>query len=156
MKINSYYVTSDDQPDTEVDYGVEVGRLVDPLGPSEYVGAVNVYEEWGSGQSVAPITVDQAKGLRAALDRLITECDVPTGPKRPVQVGDRVKMVGVMPEDPDPIAVGTTGTVRWVNEATMVGRPTPEIIQIDVKWDNGRTLMLLPADPFEVITEEGK
>ncbi|MGE0342586.1 MAG: DUF4314 domain-containing protein [Porticoccaceae bacterium] len=55
----------------------------------------------------------------------------------------RVRMVGVMPNDPDPIEVGTEGTV------TQDG--PNEFGQIDVKWDSGRTLMLLANDPFEII-----
>lgn len=57
-----------------------------------------------------------------------------------LNVGDRVRMAGVMPNDPDPIAVGDEGTVDWVTR-----------YQYGVKWDSGRTLMLLPDDPFEVL-----
>jgi hypothetical protein len=42
--------------------------------------------------------------------------------------------------DPSPLPVGSTGTVR----RTTFG----ELAQIDVEWDNGRTLMLVPSDPF--------
>lgn len=55
--------------------------------------------------------------------------------------GDRVRVTDLMPDDPDPIPVGTEGTVRHVWGSD----------QIDVEWDNGRTLMLLGTDPFEVI-----
>lgn len=57
--------------------------------------------------------------------------------------GDRVRMIGVM-EDPDPLPVGAEGTVRGVS-------PAPPFAQIDVEWDNGRTLFLLPGDPFVVV-----
>lgn len=60
------------------------------------------------------------------------------------QVGDRVRMVGIMPGDPDPMEVGAEGTVRNVfNSGTFK--------QIDVDWDNGRSLMLLAHDPYIVI-----
>lgn len=61
-----------------------------------------------------------------------------------VKPGQRVRMVGVMPNDPDPIPVGEEGTV-----ISLVGSRT--FPQIDVNWDSGRTLFLLPDDPFEVI-----
>lgn len=59
---------------------------------------------------------------------------------RTPQIGDRVRMAGVMPNDPDPIPVGDAGTIDWVTQ-----------YQYGVKWDSGRTLMLLPDDPFEVL-----
>lgn len=58
--------------------------------------------------------------------------------------GDRVRMVGVMADDPAPMEVGATGTVTTVFQSG--GFP-----QIVVAWDNGRSLMLLPHDPFVVI-----
>lgn len=61
--------------------------------------------------------------------------------------GDRVRMTGVMPNDPDPMPVGATGTVLQV---------TPEVRQIWVDWDadsdgRKRSLILLTDDPFEVL-----
>jgi len=65
----------------------------------------------------------------------------------PVQVGDRVRVTGRM-DDPDPIPVGTEGTVDWV------GQWTCELTrQIGVKWDNGRTLLLLGNDPYQVVNK---
>ena len=61
-----------------------------------------------------------------------------------VKAGDRVKMTGVMRDDPAPMEIGAEGTVREV-----FGERS--ITQIDVDWDNGRSLMLLPNDPFQVI-----
>jgi Domain of unknown function (DUF4314) len=61
------------------------------------------------------------------------------------RVGDRVRITGVM-DDPDPIPVGSEGTVDWVN--TWTSELTR---QIGVKWDNGRRLLLLDSDPFEII-----
>ena len=63
----------------------------------------------------------------------------------PVRVGDRVRVTGPM-NDPDPIPVGTEGTVDWVGQ--WVSDYTR---QIGVKWDNGRTLILLGGDPYQVI-----
>lgn len=59
------------------------------------------------------------------------------------EVGDRVRMVGVMENDPDPMAVGDEGTVEAVSVSSLG-------VQIDVTWDNGRTLFLLGEDPFIV------
>lgn len=67
-----------------------------------------------------------------------------------VKVGDRVRMTGVMRDDPAPIEVGTEGTVNHVNE---VGGPHG-FIQYGVTWDNGRTLMLLEDDPFVVLESQ--
>ena len=62
--------------------------------------------------------------------------------------GDRIRLVE-MKDDPDPIQVGQLGTIVSV---------TPHIggkdawNQIDVAWDNGRTLMLVsPPDRFEIV-----
>lgn len=63
---------------------------------------------------------------------------------RGVKVGDRVRITGRM-DDPSPLKVGAEGTVR----ALMGTRLFP---QIDVDWDDDRTLFLLPADPFEVVS----
>ena len=59
-----------------------------------------------------------------------------------VAVGDRVRMTGVMENDPAPIMVGDEGTVTYASE---------EFGQYGVAWDSGRTLMLLRGDPFVVI-----
>lgn len=62
-----------------------------------------------------------------------------------VQPGDRVKITGVMPDEPNPVPVGTQGTVVAVNLWAQ---------QADVKWDNGRRLyLLLDVDPYEVIAQ---
>lgn len=63
-----------------------------------------------------------------------------------LQPGDRVQITGVMPDDPDPLPVGTTGTVVRLLDS---GR------QADVDWDNGRALLLLvDVDPYRLITAE--
>lgn len=61
-----------------------------------------------------------------------------------VEVGDRVRVTGLMPDDPHPLPVGAEGTV--VQATNMAG-------QIMVDWDPevGRTLILLDKDPFEVL-----
>ncbi|TXI53739.1 DUF4314 domain-containing protein [Mycolicibacter arupensis] len=59
-----------------------------------------------------------------------------------IQPGDRVKIAGGMPNEPDPLPIGTMGTVVRVLESSG---------QIDVDWDNGRSLFLLAdVDPFWV------
>lgn len=62
-------------------------------------------------------------------------------------VGKRVRLLD-MPDDPCPIEAGATGIVRRVMGSPFSDGKT----QIDVKWDNGRSLMLItPPDRFEVI-----
>ena len=52
-----------------------------------------------------------------------------------------------MPDDPDPIPVGSEGVVE------MVGSEFGGTVQIFVKWDNGRSLILLGGkDTFTVIS----
>lgn len=53
-----------------------------------------------------------------------------------------MRIVGVMANDPAPMAVGDVGTVTAVHA---------DVGQIHVDWDNGRSLILLTHDPFEVI-----
>lgn len=60
--------------------------------------------------------------------------------------GDRVVMVGLMPNDPCPIPVGTQGTVTEVNPHVFEGSQ-----QIYVEWDDDRSLILLSTDPFEIL-----
>lgn len=59
------------------------------------------------------------------------------------KIGDRVRLVGPMLNDLDPIPVGAEGTVDWVSDGPFE--------QVGVKWDNGRKLLLLAEDDFEVI-----
>jgi len=61
--------------------------------------------------------------------------------------GDRIRLLA-MHDDPDPIPVGQVGTVDGV--ARHGGKDAWD--QIDVAWDNGRTLMLVwPPDRFEIV-----
>lgn len=71
-----------------------------------------------------------------------------------VKQGDRIVMTGVM-DDPDPIPVGTEGTVTHVNELPGIGLHEPDWAQIHVDWDNGRTLIVLDTDSFAVVTDQG-
>jgi len=61
-----------------------------------------------------------------------------------VQEGDRIILVEML-DDPCPIEPGTQGTVASVHH---------NVGQIHVKWDNGRSLMLVPPDQFDIIPKE--
>lgn len=68
------------------------------------------------------------------------------------RVGNRIRLLA-MHDDPDPIQIGQIGTVVGV---TRHGGGQDEWFQVDVSWDNGRTLMLvLPPDEFEIV-DDGK
>lgn len=59
----------------------------------------------------------------------------------PVEKGKRIRLTH-MGSDPDPIPVGSEGTVTGGNGA-----------QVYVDWDNGRGLILIPgADRWQVIS----
>lgn len=63
----------------------------------------------------------------------------------PALVGQRIRLIA-MPQDPDPVPAGSTGTVNHVQELWRGNW------QIGVSWDNGRTLALaVPPDTFEVV-----
>lgn len=64
-------------------------------------------------------------------------------------VGDRIRMVDIMPDDPNPMPVGAEGTVTSVNELSDGSA------QISVEWDSRRTLMVLSTDPFVVVRRTG-
>ena len=58
--------------------------------------------------------------------------------------GDRIRLIS-MPQDPDPIPVGSLGTVVAVHDHR-------DWIQVEVDWDNGRKLMLsLPEDRVTIV-----
>lgn len=58
--------------------------------------------------------------------------------------GTRLELIS-MGKDPDPVPPGTRGTVELVN---CLG-------DIEVKWDNGRSLSLIPGeDSFRKLTME--
>lgn len=59
----------------------------------------------------------------------------------PHPVGTRIRLIS-MPDDPDPIAPGTCGTIMEFSNGAM----------LDVSWDNGRTLgVAIGIDTYEVI-----
>jgi len=62
-----------------------------------------------------------------------------------LKIGDRIRLVS-MPQDPDPIPVGSLGTVVAVYDHR-------EWTQVDVDWDNGRALMLTMPDDCVSIVE---
>lgn len=68
-----------------------------------------------------------------------------------VQPGDRIKLTGQMENDPDSVPVGTEGMVTHVNVLPGLSFRDPEWAQINVEWDNGRTLLLLDTDSFAVV-----
>ena len=57
--------------------------------------------------------------------------------------GTRIKLIHM--DDPyAPVPAGTKGTVEYVDDMGQIG----------MKWDNGRTLALIPeVDEFEIIKE---
>lgn len=66
-----------------------------------------------------------------------------------LRAGDRIRLLS-MHDDPDPIGIGQTGTVVSI---TRHGGGKDVWFQIDVSWDNGRTLMVVsPPDRFEIIS----
>jgi hypothetical protein len=64
--------------------------------------------------------------------------------KTKLKKGDRIRLVS-MPQDPNPIPIGSLGTVVAVHEYR-------DWTQVDVDWDNGRSLMLtLPEDRVAMV-----
>ncbi len=64
--------------------------------------------------------------------------------------GQRIELVE-MHDDPDPIDPGTRGVVRSVAKH---GSGADAFLQVDVEWDNGRSLMLVvPPDRYRIIDE---
>lgn len=65
-----------------------------------------------------------------------------------MKIGDRIELIEML-DDPNPIPIGTKGTIQSINPVNF-GRE--KFTQIDVKWDNGRTLMLsIPPDRVKII-----
>lgn len=61
----------------------------------------------------------------------------------PVPFGTRIELI-LMPDDPYPIESGTRGTVIAPSNGA----------QMHVRWDNGRTLMLIPGwDQYRVVDD---
>lgn len=66
-----------------------------------------------------------------------------------VQVGDRIRLTA-MPNDPDPVPIGSIGTVVGI---VCEDQSAPKRMdQIQVKWDNMRGLNLAPTiDRYELV-----
>ena len=63
-----------------------------------------------------------------------------------LKLGDRIRLIS-MPLDPDPIPVGSLGTVLRIHNHG-------DWSQVEVAWDCGRTLMLtMPEDQIEIVAE---
>ena len=65
-------------------------------------------------------------------------------------IGDRIRLIA-MGRDPDPMLIGTIGTVV---DATRHGEGPDAWAQIDVEWEDGRALLLaVPPDRVEIGNE---
>jgi hypothetical protein len=62
-----------------------------------------------------------------------------------LKTGDRIRLLS-MPDDPDPIPVGTLGTVLRTHDHSGW-------CQVEVAWDSGRSLMLTIPDDCVVLVE---
>ena len=62
-----------------------------------------------------------------------------------LKIGDRIRLVS-MPQDPDPLPVGSLGTVVAIHDHH-------DWTQVDVDWDNGRSLMLTMPDDCVAVVE---
>jgi hypothetical protein len=79
----------------------------------------------------------------------------PPTSRRPVDwtlvpaVGERIRVTALVAGDPNPMAVGSTGTVTRVNEDRE-----NDFVQVQVDWDSGRSLALVDDD-LRCIVREG-
>lgn len=65
----------------------------------------------------------------------------------PCKIGDRIRLIQ-MPDDPDPIPEGTTGTVLDVHRVRLQSG----YWQVSVKWDIDRSLsVVVPPDVIEIL-----
>ena len=62
-----------------------------------------------------------------------------------LKTGTRIRLIS-MPEDPDPVPTGTMGTV-------LLTHVHSGWCQVEVAWDNGRSLMLTMPDDCVAIVE---
>jgi hypothetical protein len=66
------------------------------------------------------------------------------------RVGDRIELIARQ-EDPDPVPAGMRGTVDDLSSPIHLPGEPP-FVQIDVKWDDGRTRSLLTGkDEFRIV-----
>ena len=95
---------------------------------------------------VRPATVDEIEMVRFHERMLANERRRQQHPA-PVRIGDRIRLVA-MPNDPTPQQVGELGTVTGCRR----NGGDDDWFQIDVAWDNGRSLMLAsPPDEFKIV-----
>ena len=71
-----------------------------------------------------------------------------------MKVGDRVRLASPMVDDPDPVPMGTEGTVDYISDLLYKVDPLTGnrrwYRQVGVQWDNGRGLMcIVPPDRLE-------
>lgn len=60
----------------------------------------------------------------------------------PFKLGDRVRLVATMKDDPNPIKAGDEGIINFINFCSF-----DHTTQIGIQWNSGRTLMALyPID----------
>ena len=125
----------------------DIASLAETVGQwnQHLAGIVGRCKDWFGDEFLAPIRDYPDFEHLEAKGRVPTAATT-TAP-RP---GDRVRLV-TMQDDPDPIDAGQIGTivaVRRFDDAKGVWH------QIDVDWDNGRTLMLVsPPDQFEIVRD---
>lgn len=69
-----------------------------------------------------------------------------------LELGCRIELVS-MPEDPDPMPVGSQGTVVSITRLPWFGTPTT---QIGVDWDNSKRKLMLsvPPDSYRILSVE--
>ena len=96
-------------------------------------------------RTVRPATSDEIDMVRWHNRMLVSEQTSITSLPRP---GDRIRLTE-MRDDPDPIPIGAVGTVVSCSRHSLHGDVWH---QLDVAWDNGRTLMLVfPPDQFDIV-----
>lgn len=67
----------------------------------------------------------------------------------PCKIGNRIRL-DHMGDDPNPIPVGSVGTVLSVRHSVHT-----RDWQVAVSWDNGRSLSLIcPPDRFTIVSED--
>lgn len=67
-----------------------------------------------------------------------------------MKIGDTIELLE-MPNDPNPIPVGTNGVVRGMKHIDTSG-PKGSFYQVDVDWENDRKLMLvIPPDKVRIL-----